>query len=107
MSQIPDPKKMREEILRLTREYSRITHQQHRPAREEARSRTSLDPIPYAGRVFCEEEVEAAVASTLDFWLTLGPEGEAFEQELASFLGVKHTLLVNSGSSANLLALPV
>jgi CDP-6-deoxy-D-xylo-4-hexulose-3-dehydrase len=105
MSQIPDPKKMREEILRLTREYSRITHQQHRPAREEARSRTSLDPIPYAGRVFCEKEVEAAVASTLDFWLTLGPEGEAFEQEFASFLGVKHTLLVNSGSSANLLAL--
>ena len=61
--------------------------------------------IPYAGRVFTEDEVEAAVSSTLDFWLTLGPEGEAFEHELASFLGVKHTLLVNSGSSANLLAL--
>jgi CDP-6-deoxy-D-xylo-4-hexulose-3-dehydrase len=61
--------------------------------------------IPYAGRVFDEDEVEAAVGSTLDFWLTLGPEGEAFEKELAALLGVKHSLLVNSGSSANLVAL--
>ena len=61
--------------------------------------------IPYAGRVFTEEEVEAAVASTLDFWLTLGTEGEAFQHELASFLGVRHSLLVNSGSSANLVAI--
>jgi CDP-6-deoxy-D-xylo-4-hexulose-3-dehydrase len=45
------------------------------------------------------------VSSTLDFWLTLGPEGEAFEKELASLLGVKYSLLVNSGSSANLVAL--
>jgi CDP-4-dehydro-6-deoxyglucose reductase, E1 len=52
--------------------------------------------------VFTEDEVEAAVASTLDFWLTLGKEGEAFQQELAAFLGVRHSLLVNSGSSANL-----
>ena len=61
--------------------------------------------IPYAGRVFTEDEVQAAVASTLDFWLTLGSEGEAFQNELASFLGVRHSLLVNSGSSANLVAL--
>jgi len=61
--------------------------------------------VPYAGRVFTEDEVEAAVGATLDFWLTLGPEGEAFEKELASLLGVKHSLLVNSGSSANLVAL--
>ncbi len=61
--------------------------------------------VPYAGRVFTEDEVEAAVGATLDFWLTLGPEGEAFEKELASLLGVKYSLLVNSGSSANLVAL--
>ena len=61
--------------------------------------------IPYAGRVFTEEEVEAAVSSTLDFWLTLGQEGEAFQQELATFLGVRNSLLVNSGSSANLIAI--
>lgn len=70
-------------------------------------SRTAWQPgqtIPYAGRVFDADEVEAAVGATLDFWLTLGPEGEAFEKELAALLGVKHSLLVNSGSSANLVA---
>ena len=61
--------------------------------------------MPYAGRVFTEDEVEAAVSSTLDFWLTLGPEGAAFQEELAALLGVRHTLLVNSGSSANLVAI--
>jgi len=107
MSQSIDPQKMRQEILRLTREYSRITHAARRPGSDSACSPfvPGETVIPYAGRVFTEDEVEAAVSSTLDFWLTLGPEGEAFEQELASFLGVKHTLLVNSGSSANLLAL--
>ncbi|MCX5936636.1 MAG: DegT/DnrJ/EryC1/StrS family aminotransferase [Cyanobium sp. LacPavin_0920_WC12_MAG_62_9] len=49
--------------------------------------------------------MEAAVGSTLDFWLTLGTEGEAFQKELAAFLGVRHSLLVNSGSSANLVAI--
>ena len=105
MSREQDPKKIRQEILRLTREYSRLTHEKYRPASERKQVSISEDVIPYAGRVFGEQEVEAAVASSLDFWLTLGPEGEAFEQELATFLGVKHTLLVNSGSSANLLAL--
>jgi len=60
--------------------------------------------VPYAGRVFTEDEVEAAVSSTLDFWLTLGKEGEAFERQLAEFLEVKSSILCNSGSSANLLA---
>ncbi|HWB09421.1 MAG TPA: lipopolysaccharide biosynthesis protein RfbH [Pirellulales bacterium] len=60
--------------------------------------------VPYAGRVFDEEEVVSAVESMLDFWLTLGREGTAFERELAEFVGVKHALLANSGSSANLLA---
>ena len=47
----------------------------------------------------------AAVSSTLDFWLTLGHEGESFQLELSNFLGVKNSLLVNSGSSANLVAI--
>ena len=98
---------LKAEILRLTREYSRHAHAAQRPGNDEARS--SFVPgetvVPYAGRVFTEDEVEAAVGSTLDFWLTLGPEGEAFEKELATFLGVKYSLLVNSGSSANLVAL--
>ena len=55
--------------------------------------------------MFTEDEVEAAVSSTLDFWLTLGSEGQAFEQEQAALLGVRACLAVNSGSSANLIAL--
>lgn len=106
MSQ-PTPAELKVEILRLSREFARQVHAFQRPGDDSERPpfQAGLDPIPYAGRVFNEEEVAAAVASTLDFWLTLGPEGEAFEKELAGFLGVKHTLLVNSGSSANLLAL--
>lgn len=60
--------------------------------------------VPYSGRVYDESEVSAAVSSVLDFWLTLGPEGEAFERELRAVLGVRNSVLVNSGSSANLLA---
>jgi CDP-6-deoxy-D-xylo-4-hexulose-3-dehydrase len=97
---------LKADILRLTREYSTLVHGTHRPSGDRQRSPWSPGlPVPYAGRVFDADEVEAAVGATLDFWLTLGPEGEAFERELASFLGVKHSLLVNSGSSANLVAL--
>src|SRR5688572_8990272 len=96
---------LKAEILRLTREYSSLVHASHRPGIENA---VSFDPgvttVPYAARVFTEDEVEAAVDATLNFWLTLGPEGVAFENELSAFLGVKHSLLVNSGSSANLIA---
>ena len=60
--------------------------------------------VPYAGRVYDADEVEAGVGSMLDFWLTLGPQGDAFEKELAAQLGVRSTVLTNSGSSANLLA---
>ena len=99
------PHELKAEILRLTREYSALVHQANRPGTEAAVPFSpGVTTVPYAGRVFTEDEVEAAVGSMLDFWLTLGPEGEAFERELASFLGVKHSLLVNSGSSANLLA---
>jgi CDP-6-deoxy-D-xylo-4-hexulose-3-dehydrase len=89
-----------------TRTYSRTFHAANRPGDDP--QRTAFIPgettVPYAGRVFTEDEVQAAVSSTLDFWLTLGPEGESFEKELAALLGVRHSLLVNSGSSANLVA---
>ena len=101
-----DQATLREEILRLTREYSRQVHAGFRPASDPDRTPWQEGTtIPYAGRVFTEDEVEAAVSSTLDFWLTLGTEGEAFQKELAAFLGVRHSLLVNSGSSANLVAI--
>jgi CDP-6-deoxy-D-xylo-4-hexulose-3-dehydrase len=100
------PQELKAEILRLTRAYSALTHRANRPG-ENASPGAWLpgQAIPYAGRVFTEDEVEAAVGATLDFWLTLGPEGEAFERELAALLGVKYSLLVNSGSSANLIAI--
>ena len=90
----------------MTREYSRQVHGSFRPADDPERKPWHPgSPIPYAGRVFTEDEVEAAVSSTIDFWLTMGSEGVAMEKEFASFLGVRHSLLVNSGSSANLIAI--
>ena len=102
-----DAARLKQQILALTREYSALVHGANRPGDEtgEREFLPGKTVVPYAGRVFTEDEVEAAVSSTLDFWLTLGPEGEAMERELAQFLGVKRALLVNSGSSANLLAL--
>ena len=95
----------RAQALSNTRQFSRLQHDSFRPAADPERKPWQKgSTIPYAGRVFTEDEVEAAVASTLDFWLTLGLEGEAFQRELAAFLGVRHSLLVNSGSSANLVA---
>lgn len=100
------PAELKAEILRLTREYSARVHGANRPAADANQAFVpGQTTVPYAARVFNADEVEAAVGATLDFWLTLGPEGAAFEQELAALLGVKHSLLMNSGSSANLVAL--
>src|SRR3954468_1664482 len=101
------PEQLKREILRLVREYSRQVHCAQRPGYSEGDERSFVPGetvVPYAGRVFTEEEVAAGVGSMLDFWLTLGKEGEAFEEGLARFLGVKRSILVNSGSSANLVA---
>ena len=101
------PDEIKAEILRLTREYSNLVHQNNRPADESAPLRKFVpgeSVVPYAGRVFNTDEVANAVSATLDFWLTLGKEGEAFEAGLAKFLGVKNSVLCNSGSSAYLLA---
>lgn len=88
---------LQRQILDLVREHYHLRH-----------GRRTFTPgqsaVPYAGRVFDEDEVVAGVESMLDFWLTLGPQGAAFERELAQFVGTKHALLANSGSSANLLA---
>lgn len=61
-------------------------------------------PVPVAGRVFDGREVRALVDSGLDFWLTAGRYAERFESEFAHVFGSRFALLVNSGSSANLLA---
>ena len=62
------------------------------------------DRVHYAGRVFDEAEVTNLIDSSLEFWLTAGRYAERFENDLARFLGLRHCSLVNSGSSANLLA---
>ena len=62
-------------------------------------------PVPISGRVFDEQELELLVDSSLDFWLTTGRFAEQFEREFAKFTGVREAVLVNSGSSANLLAI--
>jgi CDP-6-deoxy-D-xylo-4-hexulose-3-dehydrase len=61
-------------------------------------------PVNYGGRVFDEKELVKLVDASLDFWLTAGRYAKKFEDRLAKFIGINHCLLVNSGSSANLLA---
>ncbi len=65
------------------------------------------DRISYASRVFDEKEMQALTDATLDFWLTTGRFADQFEKEFASWLCVKYAHLVNSGSSANLIAFSV
>jgi CDP-6-deoxy-D-xylo-4-hexulose-3-dehydrase len=90
-----------------TRTFSRVFHSANRPGTDPAAASfvAGKSSVPYAGRVFTEDEVVAGAEAMLDFWLTLGKEGDAFEAGLAKFLGVKRSILCNSGSSANLLAI--
>jgi CDP-6-deoxy-D-xylo-4-hexulose-3-dehydrase len=62
-------------------------------------------PVPVTGKVYGEAEITAAVQASLDFWLTSGPYTEKFESRFAKTVGMRHASMVNSGSSANLLAL--
>jgi CDP-6-deoxy-D-xylo-4-hexulose-3-dehydrase len=64
-----------------------------------------VSSIPVTGKVFGTEEIEAAIEASMDFWLTSGPYAEKFESRLAKVVGMRHAFMVNSGSSANLLAL--
>jgi len=93
----PQGQDLHDRILDLVREYYHARHEPGTFVPDQSK-------VPYAGRVFDEREMVAAVDTLLDFWLTLGPQGEAFERELAAYVGTKHALLVNSGSSANLVA---
>ena len=61
--------------------------------------------IPVTGKVYGPEEITAAVNASLDFWLTSGPYTAEFESRFAKLVGMRHAFMVNSGSSANLIAL--
>jgi CDP-6-deoxy-D-xylo-4-hexulose-3-dehydrase len=63
-----------------------------------------ISSVPVSGKVFDEDEINHLVDASLDFWLTTGRFAQDFELKFAEFMGVKHALLCNSGSSANLLA---
>ena len=89
---------LRQRIRELVREYYEAAF----PAEGFAPGRTR---VPVSGRVFDAAELQALVDTSLDFWLTAGPVAEQFEKALAEFCGVRSAVLVNSGSSANLLAL--
>lgn len=89
---------IRTEILRLTAEY-------HRAAFAPKPFRAGEVTLPVAGRVFDTDELQSLVGASLDFWLTAGPCAAQFETEFARKLGVREARLVNSGSSANLLAI--
>lgn len=91
---------LKQEILDKVREYYALQH-----APEQAAPFVPGDSrVNYAGRVFDEQELVRLVDSSLEFWLTSGRYTLAFERGLRKFLGIKHVFLVNSGSSANLLA---
>jgi len=90
-------KQARHEILKLVDEYCSTYHNQDKGHKEGKR-------IPYASRVYDSKEMVNLVDSSLEFWLTSGRYSQIFENEFAKFLGVKFCALVNSGSSANLLA---
>ena len=89
---------LREKISHLVAEF-------HKTRTAEKTFIPGKTPIRYAGRVFDEKEIQAAVEASLDFWLTEGRFAEEFQCELAEKIGVEYALLTNSGSSANLLAL--
>jgi CDP-6-deoxy-D-xylo-4-hexulose-3-dehydrase len=88
----------RSEIVELVGQYYR---QRHAPAPFDP----ARDPVRYAGRVFGEEEMRYLVDSSLDFYLTASRYTEEFEAGFADYLGLSDALFVNSGSSANLVAL--
>ena len=89
---------LRAKILELTAEYVA----EEFPARKFIPGESS---VPVAGRVFDTADVQSLIDSSLDFWLTEGRFARQFEKEFARFFNMRHSILVNSGSSANLLAL--
>lgn len=92
-----DIQEIKEQILELTKEYYRqsiANQKEFEPG----------DRINYSGRVYDEKELVNLVDSALEFWLTAGRYTKEFEQRLGDYLGIKHVAVVNSGSSANLLA---
>lgn len=90
---------LKEQILNLTKEYYTESF-----GKEKEKQFEPGDRVNYAGRCFDEREMINLVDSSLEFWLTAGRYTKEFERKLGNYLGVKYCSVVNSGSSANLLA---
>ena len=88
---------IREEIARLVSQYAELQYQEKPYVPGES-------AIPPSGKVIGKTELQYMVEASLDGWLTTGRFNDQFEKELAEFIGVKHLITVNSGSSANLVA---
>ena len=93
-----DEPQLRQLILDLVGQYA---EQHHAPKAFVA----GESPVPVSGKVYGASDMKSLVDSALDFWLTTGRFNTQFEERLAARLGVRHALTVNSGSSANLVAL--
>jgi len=94
-----EAEQLKENILAQVKQYYELVHSPKHKQFIPGQSR-----VPYAGRVFDEREMTNLVDAALEFWLTEGRFTDQFEKNLAKKLGVNFSLLVNSGSSANLLA---
>ncbi len=93
-----DAEALRAQILDLVAEYHDVAFPPRDPE-------APVSVVPVSGKVFDAEELRALVDASLDFWLTTGRFAEQFEREFARWMGTRHAILVNSGSSANLVAL--
>jgi len=91
------PEEIRNKILSLTREFYKEKFSNNNFIPSKSR-------VNYAGRVFDENELVNLVDASLDFWLTEGRFSESFAEKISEFLGIQNVILVNSGSSANLIA---
>jgi len=91
----------------LRREIGQLVSRYYQSAFEPRPFVRGQTPIPASGKVFDEREMQTLIEACLDFWLTAGRFAAEFEAELAKFVGCRSASLVNSGSSANLLALSV
>jgi CDP-6-deoxy-D-xylo-4-hexulose-3-dehydrase len=101
MAALPTPtdrEELRARILQLSAQYAALVQA---PRAFEP----GITPVPASAKVLGPEELHALVDASLDLWLTAGRFNEAFERGLGAFLGVRHVLTANSGSSANLMAI--
>ena len=89
---------LKEKIFSLVEEYSNMKHR-------DIEFVPGISEIPVSGKVFDSKEIKNLVEASLEFWLTDGEYSDTFSERMSDYLGIKHVRLVNSGSSANLLAL--